>query len=69
MRGKVPRARKIKYSGLNVEGEFFERIAEGWHARIFQHEFDHLNGILYTGLMATEDSLMTLEEYKILNEK
>jgi peptide deformylase len=51
VRGKVPRAKKIKYSGLNTEGEYFERIAEGWHARIFQHEFDHLNGILYTGLL------------------
>eukprot|EP00596_Hydrurales_sp_CCMP1899_P007234 CAMPEP_0119050740 /NCGR_PEP_ID=MMETSP1177-20130426/71437_1 /TAXON_ID=2985 /ORGANISM="Ochromonas sp, Strain CCMP1899" /LENGTH=191 /DNA_ID=CAMNT_0007029465 /DNA_START=92 /DNA_END=667 /DNA_ORIENTATION=+ len=67
-RGKVGRAKKIKYSGLDANGEYMERIAEGWHARIFQHEYDHLNGILYTGLMALEDSLLTSEEYKLLIE-
>lgn len=69
MRGKVPRAKKIKYSGLNEKGEYIEAIAEGWHARIFQHEFDHLNGILYTGLLSREDSLLTFEEYKTLTGK
>ncbi len=69
MRGKVARHRRIKYSGFNEKGERLEREAEGWHARLFQHEFDHLNGILYPDLMAKEDHLMTLEEWKQLTGK
>jgi peptide deformylase len=63
MRGKVRRARKIRYAGLSEHGTPIDVVAEGWHARLFQHEFDHLNGILYPTLLAEEDALMTLEEY------
>ena len=63
MRGKVRRARKIRYAGLSERGTPIDAVAEGWHARLFQHEFDHLNGILYPTLLAEEDALMTLEEY------
>ncbi len=47
MRGLVPRARHIRYGGLLQDGEDFTREATGFHARVFQHEFDHLNGVLY----------------------
>lgn len=47
LRGKVPRYTKIHYSGFNEEGEKIDRIAEGFHARVVQHECDHLDGILY----------------------
>ncbi len=47
LRGVVPRARHIRYGGLLQDGRAFTREAEGFHARVFQHEFDHLNGILY----------------------
>ncbi len=47
MRGRVPRATKIKYSGFDATGNKFQRIAEGFHARVVQHEVDHLDGILY----------------------
>ncbi len=47
MRGKVPRPSKIRYSGLDTKGEPFDRVAEGFHARVVQHEVDHLNGVLY----------------------
>ena len=66
MRGKVPRYQKITYSGYTATGEYIERTAEGWHARLVQHEFDHLNGILYPELMAEEDKLITLNEWKAL---
>ena len=66
MRGKVPRYRKIEYTGVNEKGEEIRRVAEGWHARLVQHEFDHLNGILYPELMAEEDKLLTLEQWKAL---
>ena len=47
MRGVVPRYTKLRYSGFDIEGEPFEREAEGFHARVVQHECDHLDGILY----------------------
>lgn len=47
MRGVVPRARRIRYGGTLEDGGAMEREAEGFHARVFQHEFDHLNGVLY----------------------
>ncbi|MHB1951918.1 MAG: peptide deformylase [Acidiferrobacteraceae bacterium] len=47
LRGRVPRYLHIRYSGHTVAGEPIERVARGFHARVFQHEFDHLNGILY----------------------
>jgi peptide deformylase len=47
MRGVVPRYTKLRYSGFDVEGNPIEREAEGFHARVVQHECDHLDGILY----------------------
>jgi peptide deformylase len=47
MRGIVPRYTKLRYSGFDIEGNPIERVAEGFHARVVQHECDHLDGILY----------------------
>ncbi len=47
MRGWVSRPAQIRYAGINSEGQAIERDANGFHARVFQHEFDHLNGTLY----------------------
>lgn len=47
LRGRVPRPKKIRYKGWDVDGHPVERTAEGWHARVVLHEFDHLDGILY----------------------
>jgi peptide deformylase len=48
MRGLVPRATRIRYGGTLLEdGGELAREASGFHARVFQHEFDHLNGVLY----------------------
>jgi peptide deformylase len=47
MRGWVPRWHRLRYSGFDEQGVRFERIAEGFHARVVQHECDHLDGILY----------------------
>jgi peptide deformylase len=48
MRAVVPRADHIHYEGSGLDGEAISREAFGFHARVIQHEFDHLNGILYT---------------------
>ena len=47
MRGVVPRATRIRYRGVDEEGRAIEREAEGFHARVVQHECDHLIGKLY----------------------
>ncbi|MET0239230.1 MAG: peptide deformylase [Sphingobium sp.] len=47
MRGMVPRAVHIRYGGVLEDGSPLAREAHGFHARVFQHEFDHLNGVLY----------------------
>ena len=47
MRGVVPRFARIRYEGFDAEGHPIDRIAEGFHARVVQHECDHLIGTLY----------------------
>jgi peptide deformylase len=47
MRGKVPRFKRIHYSGFDPQGQPIERDADGFHARVVQHECDHLIGKLY----------------------
>jgi peptide deformylase len=47
LRGVVPRHARIRYRGFDTQGRPVERIAEGFHARVVQHECDHLEGILY----------------------
>lgn len=47
MRGLVPRHSRIRYRGQGLSGERIERVAEGFHARVVQHECDHLDGVLY----------------------
>jgi len=47
MRGLVPRARRVRYQGFDLSGAPIDRTVEGFHARVVQHEVDHLDGILY----------------------
>ncbi len=47
MRGVVPRLARIRYRGVDVDGRPIEREADGFHARVVQHECDHLVGMLY----------------------
>ena len=47
MRGLVPRYLKLRYRGMDAQGKPIDRIATGFHARVVQHECDHLDGILY----------------------
>ncbi|MFZ0486230.1 MAG: peptide deformylase [Arenicellales bacterium] len=47
MRGLVPRPPHIRYSGFDPKGNAIEREATGFHARVVQHEVDHIDGVLY----------------------
>jgi len=47
MRGIVPRFAKLRYRGFDPQGRRIDRTVDGFHARVVQHECDHLDGILY----------------------
>ncbi len=47
LRGLVPRYRRLRYQGFAPDGTPIDRTVEGFHARVVQHEVDHLDGILY----------------------
>lgn len=55
LRGVVPRYTHIKYEGYDDEGNKIKREVEDFHARVVQHEYDHLDGILYP---------MKIEDYR-----
>jgi peptide deformylase len=62
LRGAVPRFARIRYRGMTPDGESIERTVEGFHARVVQHECDHLDGILYPQRMADLRLLVFNEE-------
>ena len=62
MRGVVPRYTKLRYSGFDEHGNPLEREAEGFHARVVQHECDHLDGILYPQRMTDLSRFGFIEE-------
>jgi peptide deformylase len=66
--GKVPRSTRASITALNEKGEKISRGASGLLAQIFQHECDHLNGILFTD-KADEVWEMTEEEIKELQSE
>ncbi len=47
LRGVVPRWKEIRYTGFDPYGDPIDRVVEGFHARVVQHECDHLQGVLY----------------------
>ena len=62
LRGVVPRWAQIRYRATGLDGEPIEREAAGFHARVVQHECDHLDGILYPQRMSDLRLLFFLEE-------
>jgi peptide deformylase len=62
LRGEVPRLARIRYTGLDGEGNRISRDASGFHARVIQHEVDHLDGILYPERMTDMRRLGYVDE-------
>jgi len=62
--GPVPRWTHIRYRALDLQGRMFEREAKGYHARVVQHECDHLDGILYPMRMTDLSALAFVEELR-----
>ena len=64
LRGLVPRHDRIRYRAVGLDGEAFEREAEGFHARVVQHECDHLDGVLYPQRMTDMTKLIFESEFR-----
>ncbi|MCC0179414.1 peptide deformylase [Waterburya agarophytonicola K14] len=64
VRGLVPRYKEIEVEYTNKEGETKQEILTGFVARIFQHELDHLDGIVFTDRVENEADLYTEAEYR-----
>ena len=62
LRGAVPRYRRIRYRGTDLGGLTVEREAAGFHARVLQHECDHLDGIMFPERMTDMRLLGFVEE-------
>ena len=65
--GEVPRYTAIRYRGLDPDGRSIEREARGFHARVVQHECDHLDGILYPQRMLDLKKLVFASELRHLS--
>ncbi len=64
LRGLVSRHRRVRYTGLGLDGERIAREVEGLHARVVQHECDHLDGILYPMRMTDLSKLVFESEMR-----
>ena len=63
LRGLVPRNHRIKIKARSVDGEHISLTADSFHARVIQHEYDHLDGIVFLDRMANAQSLAFEEEW------
>jgi peptide deformylase len=63
LRGRVPRYRRIRVEAWDRTGKPLDFVAEDFHARVIQHEFDHLNGKVYLDRMRDLSTLTFLTEY------
>jgi peptide deformylase len=63
LRGLVPRNRRIKVKARSVLGEPVSLTADSFHARVIQHEYDHLDGIVFLDRMTSSRSLAFEEEW------
>ncbi|MCL4802953.1 MAG: peptide deformylase [Anaerolineae bacterium] len=64
--GEVERAESIRVRGLDRHGRKFRLRFDDWDARIFQHEIDHLNGILYIDKLTAPENIWTEEEFEAM---
>ena len=64
LRGAVPRFTQVRYSGVTLDGARIEREVEGFHARVVQHECDHLDGLLYPMRMTDLSLLCFVDELR-----
>jgi peptide deformylase len=63
IRALVPRYRKLKVSYQNPQGQACEMVLDDFPARVFQHEFDHLNGMVYLDRVETNTDIVAESEF------
>ena len=66
--GEVARAEKIRVRAQDRHGRKMRLRLSGWTARIFQHEIDHLNGVLYIDKLTSKGNFWTEEEFQAMQE-
>jgi peptide deformylase len=64
LRGLVPRAGRVKVKARTVDGDSISLTADGFHARVIQHEYDHLDGIVFLDRMTSARSLAFEPEWE-----
>ena len=64
IRGVVPRSAAVEVKGFDVEGQQVEFAAEGFFARVLQHEIDHLDSVLFLDRMEGFETLAYFEEFQ-----
>jgi len=62
-RGRVPRIKRIRLKGFDRDGKAIDREIEGFPAVVYQHELDHLNGVIFLDRMPDLKTLSYLSEY------
>lgn len=67
--GKVPRWKRISYQGFTPDGQKIKAEASGFHARVLQHEIDHINGIMITDVLTPDCLQGSAEEMRALRVK
>ena len=68
VRGQVERCPEIRVEGLNRSGSSVNFVSKGISAGTFQHELDHLDGLIFTDHLKDASSLSTLEEFAVHHE-
>ena len=63
LRGRVPRYNKIRLQAYDRQGNRLDIVVEGFHARVIQHECDHVQGKVYLDRMRSMESLTFIEEF------
>jgi peptide deformylase len=64
IRGKVERPQVVRVRALDRTGRRIELVAHGLPARVIQHEYDHLDGVLFFDRMATLETLTFMDEFR-----
>jgi peptide deformylase len=62
LRGRVRRAQRLRYRGLDAAGAAIDRCVEGFHARVVQHECDHLDGVLFPDRLSEPEAFGFIPE-------
>jgi peptide deformylase len=65
MNGSVERSKWIKVEAMNLKGKTIKKKYKGWEARIFQHEYDHLDGIVYIDRLINDENKQTVVEPRL----